>query len=142
MQMSKPLFPEYEAVVDRFHRDAGGVIVTAIRSPRKILDEFRAAFPDETARDLRYLGAPIELADGQDFVQCAAPTLPVKSSVPRAWLLIKIYLFFPFIGSAPSRRTLGEWRGVLTLVGGFALFPAYVTWGIFPLQRLTAYLPR
>ena len=68
MQMSKPLFPEYEAVVDRFHRDAGGVIVTAIRSPRKILDEFRAAFPDETARDLRYLGAPIELADAQDFV--------------------------------------------------------------------------
>lgn len=68
MQMSKPLFPEYEAVVDRFHRDAGGVTVTAIRSPRKMLDEFRAAFPDETARELRYLGAPVELAAAQDFV--------------------------------------------------------------------------
>jgi hypothetical protein len=62
-----PIFGPYEAAVDRFQRDAGGVTVTAIRSPRKTLDEFRAAFPRETARKLRYAGAPVELAE-QDHV--------------------------------------------------------------------------
>jgi len=56
-------FPQYEAAVDKFHRDAGGVTVTAIRSPRKLLDEFRAAFPNES----RYADADVQLAE-QDFV--------------------------------------------------------------------------
>jgi hypothetical protein len=60
-------FPPYEAVVDQFHA-ADGVKVTAIRSPRKLLDAFKAAFPAETARELRYLGAPVELVETQDFV--------------------------------------------------------------------------
>ena len=60
-------FQPYKAAVDRFHRDAGGVTVTAIISPRKILDDFRAAFPREAARELRYAGAPVELAE-QDHV--------------------------------------------------------------------------
>jgi hypothetical protein len=69
MQMSKPLFPEYEAVVDR---DAGGVIVTAIRSPRKILDEFRALL-----RATCGISAPLlNLQTRRTSFQCAAPTLP------------------------------------------------------------------
>lgn len=63
------LFPPYEAAVDSFY-SVGGVSskVTAIRSPRTLLDAFKDAFPDETTRELRYLGAAVELADTQDFV--------------------------------------------------------------------------
>jgi hypothetical protein len=58
------LFAPYEAAVDLFQHNVGiGAKITAIRSPRKILDAFRAAFPHET----EYAGAPVELAK-QDFV--------------------------------------------------------------------------
>jgi hypothetical protein len=59
-----PLFAPYEAAVDAFQRTVGiGAKITAIRSPRKLLDEFRAAFPHED----RYAGAPVQLAE-QDHV--------------------------------------------------------------------------
>ncbi len=62
-----PLFPPYETVVDLFYR-AGGVTLISIRSPRRLLDEFKASFPIDTAQEVRYLGAPVELADVQDMV--------------------------------------------------------------------------
>ncbi len=62
-----PHFPPYEAVVDQFHA-AGGVTVKAIRSPRRLVEKFKAAFPTETAREVLYLGAPVEIVDTQAFV--------------------------------------------------------------------------
>jgi hypothetical protein len=72
--VSEPLFPPFEAVVDQF-RVAGGMTITAIRSPRKLAEEFKAAFPTETTRDLRYLGAPVEVVDTQDFVSVRGTTV-------------------------------------------------------------------
>jgi hypothetical protein len=65
--MSEPLFPPFEAVVDLFHV-AGGITLTAIRSPSALAEEFKAVFPTETACCLRYLGAHLEVVDTQDFV--------------------------------------------------------------------------
>ncbi len=66
-----PLFQPYEAAVDIFQRTAGiGAKITAIRSPRKILDEFRTAYPHETS----YAGAPVQPAE-QDFVSVRGTTI-------------------------------------------------------------------
>ncbi len=60
MNAPLPIFGPYEAAVDLFQRTFGiGAKITAIRSPRKVLDDFRADFPGETA----YAGAPVELAE-------------------------------------------------------------------------------
>jgi len=51
------LFTPFEAAVLAFHEVAGvHAKVTAICSPQELLNEFKAAFPAETARDLRYDG--------------------------------------------------------------------------------------
>lgn len=66
-----PHFSAYEAAVDLFQRTVGiGAKITAIRSPRKLLDEFSAEFPHET----RYAGAPVELAE-QDHVSVRGTTI-------------------------------------------------------------------
>jgi hypothetical protein len=66
-----PLFAPYETAVDLFQRTVGiGAKITAIRSPRKLLGEFRAAFPNES----RYAGADVQLAK-QDFVSVRGTTL-------------------------------------------------------------------
>jgi hypothetical protein len=70
--------PPYTAVVEWFEEVAGvGSKITAICSPRKFLNAFRPAFPDQTARDMRYNGVPIELIDTQDKLRCTAPPRPV-----------------------------------------------------------------
>jgi hypothetical protein len=74
MTAGQSYFEEYEAAVDRFQRDAGGVTVTAIRSPRKLLDKFRAAFPHET----HYAGGVVELAE-QDHVSVLGINLARQS---------------------------------------------------------------
>lgn len=61
------IFPPFENVVHLFYK-AGGVTLTAVRSPRRSLDDFRAAFPIETARELKYLAAPVELVETQNYV--------------------------------------------------------------------------
>jgi hypothetical protein len=70
VQVSEPFFPEYEAAVESFLRN-GGHTPSIIRSPRKLLDQFRAAFPHETG----YLGARFELADSQDIVSVRGTTI-------------------------------------------------------------------
>ena len=66
-----PLFPPYEAAVDLFQHTVGiGAKITAIRSPRIILERFRAEFPHET----KYAGAIIEPAE-QDFVSVCGTTI-------------------------------------------------------------------
>jgi hypothetical protein len=72
--MAEPLFPPYESVVDQFHA-AGGITITAIRSPRTLAADFKAHFPTETAHELRYLGAPVEVVDTQDFVSVRGTTV-------------------------------------------------------------------
>lgn len=67
MSLFQLYFQPYEAAVDWFYK-AGGSKISAIRSPRKFLNEFRAAFPVESGRELRYADAPIELVYTQDFV--------------------------------------------------------------------------
>ena len=62
MQVSEPFFREYEAAVESFLRN-GGHTPSIIRSPRKLLDQFRAAFPHET----EYLGARFELTGKQSY---------------------------------------------------------------------------
>jgi hypothetical protein len=70
-----PLFPPYEAAVDLFQRTVGiGAKITAIRSPRKLLDEFGAAFPREDS----YAGAPVQLAK-QDHVSVRGTNLAGQS---------------------------------------------------------------
>lgn len=76
MKSAQPYFPPFEAAVDLFQRTAGlSAKVTAIRSPRKWFDEFRAAFPEETARDVRYHGAAVQLVETQDFVSVRGTTI-------------------------------------------------------------------
>jgi hypothetical protein len=66
-----PLFPPYEAAVDLFRHTVGiGPKITAIRSPRKLLDKFRAEFPHESS----YAGAPVELAE-QDHLSVRGTTI-------------------------------------------------------------------
>jgi hypothetical protein len=60
--VTKLYFATFEAAVDYFLA-AGGRTVTAIRTPQKYIDEFKAAFPAETALELRYRDAPIQLVD-------------------------------------------------------------------------------
>jgi hypothetical protein len=67
MSMTKLYFAPFQAAVESF-RAAGGRTVTAIRAPRKYLDEFKAAFPLETARELQYLDVPVLLVDSQTIV--------------------------------------------------------------------------
>jgi hypothetical protein len=67
MTMTRVYFAPFETAVESF-RAAGGRTVTAIRAPRKYLDEFKAAFPAETARELRYFDAPVQLVDSQTIV--------------------------------------------------------------------------
>jgi hypothetical protein len=69
-------FPPYTAAVEWFEEVAGvGSKITAIRSPRKFLNAFRAAFPDQTARDMRYNGVPIDLIDTQDNITVRGTTI-------------------------------------------------------------------
>ena len=69
-------FPPYDDAALEFEKIAGvGFKIAAIRSPRNFLDAFRAAFPDETARDLRYNGIPIELVETQDYVPVRGTTI-------------------------------------------------------------------
>jgi hypothetical protein len=72
--MSGPIFGPFEAAVDNFLR-AGGHKPTAIRSPREVMKAFKASFPGETGRDIKYFDAPVEVADGQDFVSVRGTTL-------------------------------------------------------------------
>jgi hypothetical protein len=66
-------FEPFEAAVEEF-RAAGGRAVTAVRTPRKYLDEFKAAFPTQTARELKYWDAPVQLVDTQTIVSIRGTT--------------------------------------------------------------------
>jgi hypothetical protein len=44
VQLSEPLFPEYEAAVDSFLH-AGGHIPSVIHSPRSLINKYRSQFP-------------------------------------------------------------------------------------------------
>lgn len=66
-------FGPFQAAVDDFLA-AGGRTVTAIRSPQKYIDEFKAAFPTEDALELRYWDAPIQLVDTQAIVSVRGKT--------------------------------------------------------------------
>lgn len=61
------LFSPYEDAMNEFYR-AGGTRVSAIRSPVEVLRAFKRTFPEETAVELRYLGAPVEPVATQDYV--------------------------------------------------------------------------
>jgi hypothetical protein len=75
MESVQLYFAPYEAAIDLFQRTVGiGAKATAIRSPCKTLNEFRAAFPLEAAHELRYLGAVVELAE-QDSVSVRGTNL-------------------------------------------------------------------
>jgi hypothetical protein len=71
--VTKLHFAPFETAVDDF-RAAGGRSVTAIRTPQKFIDEFKAAFPTETALELRYWDAPIQLVDTQSIVSVRGKT--------------------------------------------------------------------
>jgi hypothetical protein len=71
--VTKLYFAPFEAAVDYFLA-AGGRTVTAIRTPQKYIDEFKAAFPAETALELRYWDAPIQLVDTQAIVSVRGNT--------------------------------------------------------------------
>jgi hypothetical protein len=71
--MNKLYFPPFEAAVD-FFLTSGGRIVTEIRAPRKYIEEFKAAFPTETAQELRYLDARVILVDTQSIVSVRGKT--------------------------------------------------------------------
>jgi hypothetical protein len=66
-------FAPFEEAVNYFHA-AGGRTVTAIRAPRRYLDEFRAAFPSQTGLELRYQDAPVQLVDTQAIVSVRGKT--------------------------------------------------------------------
>jgi hypothetical protein len=65
-------FAPFQAAVDDFLA-AGGRTVTAIRTPRRYLDEYKLAFP-ESAQEPRYFDAPIQLVDTQTIVSIRGKT--------------------------------------------------------------------
>jgi hypothetical protein len=68
---ARPLFDSHERAVDLFQRTVSiGARITAVRSPRKIFDEFTADFP----HGISYAGAPVEVA-AQDHVSVRATTI-------------------------------------------------------------------
>jgi hypothetical protein len=69
----KLYFAPFEDAVSYFLA-AGGRTVTAIRTPRRYLEEFKAAFPSQTALDLRYQDAPVQLVDTQAIVSVRGKT--------------------------------------------------------------------
>ncbi len=70
MQVSEPLFPEYEAAVESFLR-AGGHTPSVIRSPPGLLNRYKSAF----AGSANYgTGVRIEEAE-QDFVSVRGTTI-------------------------------------------------------------------
>lgn len=71
--MTKLYFAPFEAAVDYF-LTSGGRMVTEIRAPTKYVEEFKAAFPMETAREMRYLDAPVVLVDTQSIVSVRGKT--------------------------------------------------------------------
>jgi hypothetical protein len=66
-------FAPFQAAVDDFLA-AGGRTVTAIRTPRKYLDEFKAAFPAQAAPEPQYFDAPVQLVDTQTIVSVRGKT--------------------------------------------------------------------
>jgi hypothetical protein len=71
--MNQLYFPPFEAAVD-FFLTSGGRTITEIRAPRKYIEEFKAAFPTETAHELRYLDARVVLVDTQSIVSVRGKT--------------------------------------------------------------------
>jgi hypothetical protein len=71
--VTKLYFAPFQAAVDDFQA-AGGRTITAIRTPRKCLEEFKAAFPAETAGELQYFDAPVHLVDTQTIVSVRGKT--------------------------------------------------------------------
>jgi hypothetical protein len=70
---SKLRFAPFQVAVDDFLA-AGGRTITAIRSPQKYIDEFRTAFSTQSALELRYSDAPIQLVDTQAIVSVRGKT--------------------------------------------------------------------
>ena len=71
--MNELYFAPFQAAVDDFLA-AGGRTVTAIRTPRKYLEEFKAAFPAQSAPEPRYFDAPVQLVDTQTIVSVRGKT--------------------------------------------------------------------
>jgi hypothetical protein len=70
VQMSEPLFSEYEAAVDSFLR-AGGHTPSVIRSPRALLEKYRSQFAGSTS-----YGAGVRIGEAdQDFVSVRGTTI-------------------------------------------------------------------
>jgi hypothetical protein len=70
---TKLYFAPFEEAVNEFLA-AGGRTVTAIRTPRKYLDEFKVAFPAQTALELQYQDAPVQLVETQGIVSVRGKT--------------------------------------------------------------------
>ena len=66
-------FAPFATAVEEFLA-ADGRRITAIRAPRRYLDQFKAAFPAETAGELRYQDAPVQLVDTQTIVSVRGTT--------------------------------------------------------------------
>jgi hypothetical protein len=67
---SEPPFGPYDDAVDAFKQFAGGPMceVTVIRSPRRVLNQFKHNFPTKTVHELRFRGIPVKLAKDQNIV--------------------------------------------------------------------------
>lgn len=72
MKQSERLFAPFEIALQDFYI-AGGVHVTAVRSPTAILQEFTRICPSDGI-GTRYINLPVELAQTQDHVSIQGTT--------------------------------------------------------------------
>ena len=85
MQMNKdqPPFPDYDDALWEFEKQfRPGSEAKIILSSSKVLNQFKATFPTKTAREQRFRGILVELAENQDFVSVSGIN---SSGYPCEW---------------------------------------------------------